>query len=355
MKDNMSMGLDEVSNHAVNGTAVGEPGAARTVPRRLAIETPYLNRMQLRHFLMFNIAPMIGSAAAIALAFVHPITALDLALFVAMWFVTGLGISAGYHRLFTHRAYKAAPSARVALAIMGSMAGLGPLISWSAMHRRHHQCADASGDMHSPNLHGTTLGGRLRGVVHAHLTWMIKHEYPNIVHYTPDLLEDRAILRVSRHYLSWVALGLAVPAAIGGLATASWIGALSGLLWGGVVRMFVVAQSISALNSISHTIGSRPYRLRDNSRNNVVLGLLVWGEGWHHNHHAFPTSASFGLRWYRVDFSYWFIVMLKGVGLASELKLPARQQIESRNPDHPDAASAIPPALATPVTTVVES
>jgi stearoyl-CoA desaturase (delta-9 desaturase) len=300
-------------------------------PRRLAIQTPYLNRMQLRHFLLFNVAPLVGSAVAVALAFVYPIGRLDVALFFSMWLLTGVGISAGYHRLFTHRSYKASPSARVALAVMGSMAALGPLISWSAMHRRHHQCSDAAGDMHSPNLHGKTLAGRLRGVLHAHLTWMIKHEYPNIVYYTPDLLEDRAILFVSRNYSWWVALGLAIPTAIGGLATASLVGALNGFLWGGVVRMFVVAQSISALNSISHTVGTRPFRLRDNSRNNVVLGLLVWGEGWHHNHHAFPTSASFGLSWYRLDISYWVILLLKGLGLAWDVKVPARKQIASRD------------------------
>lgn len=185
--------------------------------------------------------------------------------------------------------------------------------------------------MHSPNLHGKTVAGRLRGVVHAHLTWMIKHEYPNIWHYAPDLLEDRAIVRVSRRYLWWVVLGLALPAAIGGLVTGTLVGALTGFLWGGVVRMFVVAQSISALNSISHTIGTRPFRLRDNSRNNAVLGLLVWGEGWHHNHHAFPTSASFGLSWYRLDISYWVILLLKGLRLAWDVKVPARQQIVSRD------------------------
>jgi stearoyl-CoA desaturase (delta-9 desaturase) len=280
--------------------------------------------------------------AAIGLAFVYPIGKIDIALFFAMWLVTGLGISAGYHRLFTHRAYKAVKPVRVVLAVMGSMAALGPLISWSAMHRRHHQCADATGDMHSPNLHGKTLRGRIRGMVHAHLTWMIKHEYPNIVHYTPDLLEDRTVLRVSRNYLWWIVLGLVIPAALGGLVAGSPVGALNGFLWGGVVRMFVVSQSISALNSISHTIGSRPFRLRDNSRNNLVLGLLVWGEGWHHNHHAFPASASFGLSWHRIDISYWFILVLKGLGLASDVRVPARQQIASRNTDHLDGLVAVP-------------
>lgn len=317
-------------------------------PRRLAIETPYLHRMQLRHFLLFNVGPILGTIVAVALAFVYPLHKIDIALFFGMWLITGLGISAGYHRLFTHRAYRTATPVRVALAVMGSMAALGPLISWSAMHRRHHQCADADGDMHSPNLHGKSLGGRLRGVVHAHLTWMIRHEYPNIAHYTPDLLEDRAVVRVSRRYQWWIVLGLALPAAIGGLVVGSPVGALNGFLWGGVVRMFVVAQSISALNSISHTIGSRPFRLRDNSRNNLVLGLLVWGEGWHHNHHAFPTSASFGLSWHRIDLSYWLILLLKATGLAWEVKVPAREQIEARIADPLEGLVVVPAGPSNP-------
>jgi stearoyl-CoA desaturase (delta-9 desaturase) len=336
-KADMSMAHDEVS---------GIEAPRAQTPRRLAFQSPRLSRMQLRHFVLFNIGPLIGTAGAVALAFVYPIGRLELAVFFAMWLVTGLGLSAGYHRLFTHRSYKVTTPVRVALAVMGSMAGLGPVISWSAMHRRHHQCSDAIGDMHSPNLHGKTLRGRVRGFVHSHFTWMIRHEYPNIAHYTPDLLEDQHILRVSRNYMSWVVLGLALPGVIGGLATGSLLGALSGFLWGGVVRMFVVTHSIYAINSVTHTIGTRPFRLRDDSRNNLVMVILAWGEGWHHNHHAFPTSASFGLDWYRIDISYWFILLLKGLGLASDVKLPAREQIRSRNAETLEALAAVPTGLS---------
>jgi stearoyl-CoA desaturase (delta-9 desaturase) len=295
--------------------------------RRLAIETPYLHRIQLRHFVVFNVLPFVGTILALGLAFIHPIQRRDVSLFFGMWLLTGLGVSVGYHRLFTHRSFKTTTPVRAALAIAGSMAGLGPLISWAAMHRRHHQCADHEGDMHSPNLHGKSLRGRIRGFFHAHVNWMIRHEYPNIFHYTPDLLEDRAILRTSRRYQAWVLLGLAIPTMLGGLISGSWWGALTGFLWGGPVRMFVVAQSISALNSVLHSIGSRPFTLRDNSRNNWLLGLATWGEGWHHNHHAFPTSASFGLAWYRADVSFWFILLLQRIGLAWDVIVPTRDQI----------------------------
>jgi stearoyl-CoA desaturase (Delta-9 desaturase) len=315
----------------VEGFAEVEDYAGGDRPRRFAIETPYLHRMQRRHFILFNVVPLAGTIAAIVLAFLYPVGRLELALFLGMWLLTGLGVSAGYHRLFTHRSYKATTAVRMALAIMGSMAGLGPVISWSAMHRRHHQCADHDGDMHSPNLHGPGLRGRIRGFMHAHVSWMLKHEYPNIVYYVPDLLEDRPIVRVSRHYQTWVLLGLAIPAAVGGLVSGSLLGALTGFLWGGLVRMFVVSQSISALNSVLHTIGSRRFQLPDHSGNNWLLGLIIWGEGWHHNHHAFPRSASFGLAWYRADISYWFIQLLESLGLAWDVRVPTAEQVAARS------------------------
>jgi stearoyl-CoA desaturase (delta-9 desaturase) len=286
--------------------------------------------MQRRHFLLFNVGPLLGTLGAVAWAFVTPVRWLDIGLFFAMWLATGLGVSAGYHRHFTHRSFCASEPIRVLLAVLGSMAGLGPVISWVAMHRRHHQCADKAGDMHSPNLHGASTGGKVRGFLHAHLTWMVKHDYPNIAHYARDLLEDRKIASVSRHYQWWILLGLVLPTGIGGLATGTVEGAVSGFLWGGAVRMFVVAQSISALNSVLHSIGSRKFGVVDNSRNSAILGLFIWGEGWHHNHHAFPTSASFALAWYRIDLSYWFIRLLGAVGLAWDIKVPTRRQIASR-------------------------
>lgn len=319
----MSLVIDETfkESHAVPG-------------RRLAIDAPFLHRLQRRHFILFDVLPLFGTIAAIVLAFYRPISWVDIALFMVMWLLTGLGISAGYHRLFTHRSYKTVTAVRVALAIFGCMAGQGAVISWVAMHRRHHERADRDGDMHSPNLHGTSVMQRIRGFIHAHYTWMIKHEYPNVAHYTPDLLRDRAIVKTGRLYSWWILLGLAIPAAIGGLVTQSWYGALTGLLWGGVVRMFVVGHSMWALNSVLHTIGARPYPLRenpnDNSRNNWVLGLLAWGEGWHNNHHAFPFSASFGLAWYRADIAYWFIATLKALGLAWDVKLPTPESMAKR-------------------------
>jgi stearoyl-CoA desaturase (Delta-9 desaturase) len=297
---------------------------------RKAVDSPYLHRIQLRHFLLYNLTPFAGTLLALGLLAYRPIGAVEIGLFLLMWLVTGLGVTVGFHRLFTHRSFKPHPTISTALAIMGSMGGLGSVISWVAMHRRHHECADKPGDMHSPNMHGSDIKGRVRGFIHAHLTWMIKHEYPNVNYYTPDLLRDRTMIWISRHYQAWVLLGLAIPTVLGGLILQSWYGALMGFLWGGAVRMFMVTNAMWALNSFLHTIGSRPYKVKDHSGNSTVLSVLAWGEGWHHNHHAFPQSAWFGLAWYRFDPGYWLIKSLEALGLATDVKVPSQEMIASK-------------------------
>jgi stearoyl-CoA desaturase (delta-9 desaturase) len=295
------------------------------------IRSRHFHKLQRRHFLLFDVLPFVGTLIALGLLFVRPIGALELGLFLGMWLVTGLGLSVGYHRLFTHRAFATSTAVSALLIAMGSMAGRGPMISWAAMHRRHHELSDHEGDLHSPNLHGAGLMGRLRGFLHAHLTWMIEHDYPNVAHYVPDLMAQRTLVRVNGHYFSFVLLGLAIPAAIGGLVSGSLWGALTGLLWGGVVRMFVVEQTMSALNSVLHSFGRRPFVTRDDhSRNLVIMAWLGWGEGWHNNHHAFPYSAAFGLRWFEFDLGFMFIRLLEVLGLAWDVKVPSPEKIARR-------------------------
>jgi stearoyl-CoA desaturase (delta-9 desaturase) len=298
---------------------------------RSAISSPYLHQAQRRHFLLFDVLPAILTVAAIGVLFVHPLGKTDVVLFLLMWLATGLGITVGFHRLFSHRAFATGPAVSVALLILGSMAGRGPMISWVAMHRRHHECSDSEGDLHSPNMHGASPMRRLRGWLHAHWTWMMRHDYPNVARYTPDLLRDRALVRVNRQYYVWVALGLLLPAILGGVFTLSFVGILTGFLWGGAVRMFVVEQSMSAINSFTHLLGARPFHMPDdNSRNSSLLGLLVWGEGWHNNHHAFPSSAAFGLKRREIDFGYWLIRLLEKLGLAWDVKYPSTAHIARR-------------------------
>jgi stearoyl-CoA desaturase (Delta-9 desaturase) len=295
------------------------------------IRSPHLHRLQRRHFILFDVLPFVGTLAALILLVFHPIGPVDVGLFFSLWLLTGLGLTVGYHRLFTHRAFSTSAGMNVAFIIFGSMAGRGPMLSWVAMHRRHHELSDREGDLHSPNMHGSTFAGRLRGWWHAHMGWMVAHDYPNITHYVPDLMADPVIVAANRRYYTWVALGLLLPAALGGLLTQSWLGALTGFLWGGVVRMFVVEQSMSAINSCLHLFGKRRFATRnDNSRNSGIFAFLVWGEGWHNNHHAFPYSAAFGLRWHEIDPGFWSIRLLQALGLAWNVKVPSREKILAR-------------------------
>jgi stearoyl-CoA desaturase (delta-9 desaturase) len=299
-------------------------------PRRKTISNPYIHRLQRRHFLLFDILPIIGTAAAFVFLTVRPFGALEFTLLFALWLVTGLGVTVGYHRLFTHRAFKAAPWVAGLLAIVGSMAGQGAVVSWAALHRRHHECSDREGDPHSPNLSGAGWRGRLRGLAHSHFLWMHRHEYPNIAHYAPDLIRNRSLMRISRLYHWWVALGLLIPAVLGAVVSLSWTGAVSGLLWGGFVRIFVLEHIVWAINSFLHTVGTRPYESRENSRNGGIFALVTLGESWHNNHHAFPESPSFGLNWYRLDPGYWLIRALAAAGLVWDLKLPSGDRMAAK-------------------------
>jgi stearoyl-CoA desaturase (Delta-9 desaturase) len=298
--------------------------------RAKVIDSPYLHRIQRIHFLLFDVLPFFGTLAAIALLPFHPIGWVEIGLFLVMWMLTGFGISVGFHRLLAHRSFKTGPWIRAAFAIMGSMAGQGGVISWVAMHRRHHEYGDREGDMHSPNLAGPGWRGRLKGFMHAHLTWMAAHPYPNVVHYAPDLLKDPVLVGIGRHYYRWAAAGFVLPALLGGLLTQSWMGVLTGFLWGGMVRMFVLEHGIWSLNSLCHMVGTRRFPTRDQSRNIGLLAPFIFGESWHHNHHAFPGSASFGLAWYRIDPGYWLIALLAKMGLASDVKVPPGDQIALR-------------------------
>jgi stearoyl-CoA desaturase (delta-9 desaturase) len=299
--------------------------------KRKVIDSPYLHSRQRRHFLLFDVLPFFGTVLAFASIPVLGVGWPELGVLLAMWLFTGFGISTGYHRLFAHRSFKTSETVRVILAIAGSMAGQGGVISWVAMHRRHHECADREGDFHSPQLHGTSLRDRLRGMVHAHFTWMAAHAYPNVAHYAPDLLQSRAMSWVGRNYYPIAFAGFVIPAVACALISQSWTGLLTGFLWGGMVRMFLLEQGIWSLNSFCHMWGGREFPTRDHSRNIGWMAPLIFGESWHHNHHAFPGSASFALRWWRIDPGYWLIVLMKWTGLAHDVKVPRRDQIEMRS------------------------
>jgi stearoyl-CoA desaturase (delta-9 desaturase) len=238
---------------------------------------------------------------AIALLWNKAIGWEDLAIFAFMYAITGFGITIGYHRLFTHRAFETSPAVRVMLAICGSMAVEGAVITWVADHRKHHAFADEEGDPHSPHVDREPgFKGALHGLWHAHVGWMLgsnTHGRASARRYAPDLIEDRAIRWVNRTFLSWVGLTLLLPFLAGFVASGfSLVGGLLGLVWGGFVRIFLLHHMTWSINSVCHFFGRRRFDIEDESRNVFWLALPSLGEAWHHNHHAFPTSAYHGLR-----------------------------------------------------------
>jgi stearoyl-CoA desaturase (delta-9 desaturase) len=279
-------------------------------------------RLERRIAMVVVLAPLVGLIAAMVLLWDQAIGVTELTLLAVFYSLSTFGIGIGYHRLVSHRSFQTTGPIRALFAIFGSMAGQGPVLFWAAIHRRHHQYSDQPGDPHSPNLHGVGLGAWLRGFWHAHTGWLFVHEITDWGRWIPDLLRDRTLVRVNQLYFLWMFLGLALPAAIGGLVSGTWAGALLGLLWGGLVRMFLLHHSTWAINSVTHVWGTRPYKSRDYSRNNALVAVLTYGEGWHNNHHAFPTSAIHGLEWYQVDPSGLVIRTLRLLGLAWDVKCP---------------------------------
>jgi stearoyl-CoA desaturase (delta-9 desaturase) len=241
----------------------------------------------------------------------------DLLIFALFYIPTGLGITVGYHRLFTHRAFKTRPAVRAAFAIMGSAALEGPVIEWVANHRKHHAFSDQEGDPHSPHVgHGSGWRGALSGLAHAHLGWLFRSDFASQERYAPDLMRDPVVSFVDRTFLLWVAIGLALPFGLGVALTGSIAGGLTGLLWGGAVRIFLLHHVTFSINSLCHFFGRRDFTTGDESRNLMWLAPLSFGEAWHNNHHAFPTSAAHGLRRWQIDPSALVISGLERVGLA---------------------------------------
>ena len=275
----------------------------------------------------FVIVPFLAFAAAIPVAWGWGLGWTDLVLFLAFYIPSGLGITVGYHRLFTHSSFKANRPLRIGLAIAGSLAIEGPVIRWVADHRRHHAFSDKEGDPHSPWRYGETVPALMKGLGYAHIGWMFDVEHTNRDKYTPDLMRDEDIARVDRLFPLWAAISLLAPAVLGGLITWSWAGALSAYFWASLVRIFVLHHVTWSINSICHAIGQRPFATRDKSANFWPLAILSFGESWHNMHHADPTSARHGVLRGQIDESARVIWLFEKLGWATDVRWPKPERI----------------------------
>lgn len=259
----------------------------------------------------------------------------DLWIFLGMYVATGLGVTVGYHRLFTHRAFETWKPIRWLLAVMGGMAAEGAPIIWASQHRQHHAFSDELGDPHSPNVgHKRGFIGSLKALWHAHYGHVFRQiESIKPEHYSPDLAKEPFLGLLEKIAAIPVILGFLIPFGLGYWTSGTLHGALTGLLWGGLVRLFVITHATGAVNSICHFFGSRPFNTGDLSRNVWWLVPFTLGESWHNGHHAFPTSARHGLRWWEFDPSWIVIWLMEKVGLVwNVIRVDPERRTQKLNP-----------------------
>jgi stearoyl-CoA desaturase (delta-9 desaturase) len=276
----------------------------------------------------FMIIPVVALVAAVMLTWGWGITLLDVVIATIAYFGTGLGVTVGFHRHFTHKSFKATRPMKVALAITGSLAFQGSIVSWVADHRRHHAFSDKEGDPHSPWLFGTGPLALVRGFWHAHMGWLFDRDKTNARRFAPDLLADRDVAAVDRQFVLLTAVSLGVPALLGGLLSWSWWGALTAFLWGGLVRVGLLHHVTWSINSICHMAGRRPFGTRDRSANVWWLAVLSFGESWHNLHHADPTCARHGVKRGQIDMSARLIWLFEKFGWVHSVRWPTPQRLE---------------------------
>ncbi|HEX2021400.1 MAG TPA: acyl-CoA desaturase, partial [Candidatus Thermoplasmatota archaeon] len=265
------------------------------------------------------VLPLLATAYAIRLLWNRWVTPVDLALLAVMHVATAIGIGVGFHRMLTHRSFETPAPVRAVLLALGSMALQGPAIEWAATHAKHHAKADREGDPHSP----------LEGFWHAHVGWIFRDRFVRSGVWAKPYEEDRVTRAIDRTFGLWAVLGFAIPGAVG-YAHGGWHGFWTGVLWGGLVRVFLGHHITWSVNSVCHTFGRRAFRTTDRSRNEWVVGLLALGEGWHNNHHAFPKAAYHGMRWWQVDVNGLTIRALAAAGLARRVWMPRPAEMEAR-------------------------
>lgn len=278
-----------------------------------------------------SVVPLIGFVVAIWSLWGRGLSGTDAVIFGGFYAFTGLGVTVGFHRMLAHRTFEAPKAVRALLAVAGSMSIEMAAIDWAATHRRHHAYSDRPGDPHSPHLEAANgFCGIVKGLWHAHMGWLFQAERTSRERWTPDLLKDPAIMRISALFPLWIVLTFALPALAGLAITRSPAGMLTAFLWGSLARIFLLHHVTFSINSLCHFFGRRPYETREHSANLWPLALLSFGESWHNNHHAFPASAFLGLRPWQPDPGAWLLRFLAVTGLARDLKRPAREETVPR-------------------------
>ena len=279
--------------------------------------------------LALTIIPFAGFLAAVVLLWNLAVNWTDLILLAVLYVLCGFGITVGFHRMLTHQAFEAVPPLKFLLLMFGSMAIQGAAITWAVDHRQHHAHSDKEGDPHSPHHgFGGGIGGQLRGLLHAHMGWMFVHPpAESRDRLGRDLVDDPMISFFDRTFLFWSVMSFVLPFGLGYALTGTWGGAFTGLLWGGLVRLFLNHHITWSVNSICHFFGRRPFAAYDQSTNNWLLAIPSLGEAWHHNHHVFPILAFYGLSWRQVDISGWLIAGWEKLGLVRNVRRVSPEQM----------------------------
>jgi len=276
--------------------------------------------------------PTLGAFGCVVSAWRFGADRIDLALLTAMYVITVVAVEVGYHRMIVHRSFRTHSITRFLLAAIGSMGAIGPIGWWTANHRQHHATTDMPGDPHSPHLFGSGLRSRLLGLWHSHAGWLLNETSITVdpKRFATDIYKDPVLTAVHRAYFPLVALGLLIPAIVGAWLHGGWVGAMRGLLWGGLGRVFCGHHAVWALGSVCHAYGSQEFETKDQARNNAWVAIVTFGEGWHHNHHVFPSSARHGINWWQLDPNFGFIKLLQLLGLAWDVKVPSKQAKDAR-------------------------
>jgi stearoyl-CoA desaturase (delta-9 desaturase) len=308
----LSFGLQEIA-----AEIDFQPNSYRTTQRKFPAMHEMTKIEKLAN-LSAVVVPFLATVAAVVLLWNQVVGVTDLVIAAVMYLTTAIGITVGFHRLLTHRSFQTSKPLEYIFAVLGSMAVQGPVISWVADHRKHHAHTDSEGDPHSPHLgHQGGLRGVAAGLWHAHAGWLMSTQgRADWKRYAADLDEDRGMRLIARQFVPLVLLTLLLPTLAGYAASGTLAGAATGLLWGGLVRIFFVHHVTWSVNSVCHYFGTRRFSTDDRSTNVFWLALPSLGESWHHNHHAFPRSAVHGLKRWEIDPSALIIATLERLGLA---------------------------------------